>query len=215
MPLIYFIRHAESIANAGGATQWPADITLSERGHAQARALAASWSQAPSLIVASPYIRTQLTAQPTRDRFPEAPFEIWPIQEFTYLNPNNLTGTTAAQRQPLVEAYWKNAQPDNIDGPGAESFNHMLSRIADVKARLQALDVPVVKVFTHGQIMGALILQQLSPKLTPTEMMRAFHSYAAQHTVHNCSILKAQANPKEFTLTTQLFHLEDATTSRH
>ena len=34
------------------------------------------------------YLRTQQTAQPTIERFPEVPVAVWPIQEFTYLEPS-------------------------------------------------------------------------------------------------------------------------------
>ena len=77
----------ESTGNAGVPCHDLATIELTERGHEQARAVAASWPEAPALIVTSPYTRTRQTAAPTIARFPDPPVEVWPIEEFTYLQP--------------------------------------------------------------------------------------------------------------------------------
>src|SRR3546814_10538575 len=105
-----------------------ATIALTERGHEQARAVAASWTQAPALIVTSPYTRTRQTAAPTIARFPDAPVETWPIEEFTYLQPARWNGTRSAERMPHLERYWSAADPDYCDGEGAESFRALLGR---------------------------------------------------------------------------------------
>lgn len=86
MPHVRFIRHGQSIANAGAFTADPAGIALSALGHAQAQQLADGLDRAPRLIVSSPFLRAQQTAAPTRLRYPEAASETWPIQEFTYLH---------------------------------------------------------------------------------------------------------------------------------
>jgi phosphohistidine phosphatase SixA len=64
-----FIRHGESTGNAGVPCHDLATIELTERGHEQARAVAASWTEAPALIVTSPYTRTRQTAAPTIARW--------------------------------------------------------------------------------------------------------------------------------------------------
>src|SRR3546814_8767883 len=46
-----FIRHGESTGNAGVPCHDLAAIELTESGHEQARQVAASWTQAPALIV--------------------------------------------------------------------------------------------------------------------------------------------------------------------
>ena len=65
MVSIWLIRHGESEANAGLPTSDVALIELTEKGHQQAQKVASAFTQAPSLIVTSPYIRTKQTAQPT------------------------------------------------------------------------------------------------------------------------------------------------------
>src|SRR3546814_12291459 len=95
---------------------------------AQARAVAASWTQAPALIVTSPETRTRQTAAPTIARFPGVPVEVWPSEEFTYLQPARWNGTRSAERMPHLERYWREADPDYCDGEGAESFSTLLRR---------------------------------------------------------------------------------------
>ncbi|MCL1962490.1 MAG: histidine phosphatase family protein, partial [Desulfovibrionaceae bacterium] len=91
-----FIRHGQSTGNAGVPCHDLASIELTDLGHEQARDIAGSWTEAPSLIVTSPYLRTRQTAAPTMERFPDVPVEVWPIEEFTYLQPSRWNGTRSA-----------------------------------------------------------------------------------------------------------------------
>lgn len=151
-----FIRHGESTGNAGVPCPDLATIELTERGHEQARAAAASWTQAPALIVTSPYTRTQQTAAPTIARFSGVPVETWPIEEFTYLQPARWNGTASAERMPHLERYWSAADPDYCDGEGAESFGTLLRRCETALARLAAMPAGLlVYVFGHGQFIQA------------------------------------------------------------
>ena len=98
-----FIRHGESTGNAGIPCN---DLALKDLGWRQASEVAASWTETPDLIVTSPYLRTQQTAAPTIERFPEVPLEVWPIQEFTYLQPSRWNGTLSSERMQFIERYW-------------------------------------------------------------------------------------------------------------
>ena len=84
-----FIRHGQSTANTGAPSDDIALIALTETGHGQARQLADRWTETPDLIVTSPFLRTQQTAQPTRARFPETPVEVWPNYGDTICNSNS------------------------------------------------------------------------------------------------------------------------------
>ena len=116
-----FIRHGESTANTGLASADVASIALTQRGEGEASRIAQEWSEVPSLIVTSPFQRTKQTAAPTIARFPGVTVEIWPIEEFTYLQPARWNGTASADRRPHVERYWTAADPAYCDGEGAES----------------------------------------------------------------------------------------------
>ena len=101
MKRIWLIRHGESIANAGEATQDHRNIPLSELGLKQAQALALQIPKKPDLIVTSPYLRAQQTAMCTIGRFPDTVTGIWDcVHEFVYLAPATCVGTTSQQRRP-------------------------------------------------------------------------------------------------------------------
>lgn len=119
---VKLIRHGESAANAGQASPDHASIPLTPKGVEQAHLMSGSFAQAPTLIVASPFVRAHATAMPTVAVFPATPFETWPIHEFTYLEPARCANTTVAQRRDWVRAYWAKEDPAFRDGEGAESF---------------------------------------------------------------------------------------------
>ena len=170
-----FIRHGESTGNAGVPCHDLGSIELTERGHEQARQVAASWTQAPALVVTSPYTRTQQTAAPTIARFPGVPVEVWPIEEFTYLQPARWNGTRSAERMPHLEHYWSEADPDYCDGEGAESFATLLRRCEAALARLAAMPpASLVYVFGHGQFIQAARAIVADAHLDERAKMRAF-----------------------------------------
>ena len=152
-----FIRHGQSTGNAGMQCHDLATIELTEKGWNQARQVAADWTETPSLIVTSPFLRTQQTAAPTIERFPNVPVEVWPIEEFTYLQPSRWNGTLAADRAPYLVRYWGEADPAYCDGEGAESFGALQRRAEAALERLAALPSPgPVYVFSHGQFIQAV-----------------------------------------------------------
>lgn len=170
-----FIRPGESTGNAGVPCHDLATIALTERDHEQARAITANWVEAPALIVTSPYTRTRQTAAPTIARFPDAPVETWPIEEFTYLQPARWNGTRSAERMPHLERYWSAADPDYCDGEGAESFATLLRRCEAALARLAAMPpASLVYVFGHGQFIQATRAIVADAHLDDREKMRAF-----------------------------------------
>jgi broad specificity phosphatase PhoE len=187
MKIVRLIRHAESVANAGLATTAPDSIPLTEKGLLQAQALAAAITQAPDLIISSPFERAIATALPTVDRFPNAPFELWPIEEFTYLSPNRFAGTTQAERKPHAESYWKNGDAVMIDGPGAESFDHLLGRVDAMLAKLSNHDAKDILVFSHRQfIRAAAWLIQHGERSGSPDLMREFRAIDVREPFRNC-----------------------------
>ena len=154
---VVFIRHGQSTGNAGLPSSDLATIELTDLGWQQARAVAAGWAEAPTLLVTSPYLRTQQTAAPTIERFPSVPLEVWPVEEFTYLQPARWNGTRSAERAPHLVRYWGQADPAYCDGAGAESFGTLLRRAEAALRRLAALPTDsLVFVFSHGQFIQAV-----------------------------------------------------------
>lgn len=189
---IWIIRHAQSQSNAGLPTTGPHDNALSELGYLQAKCISAAIKQPPDLIVTSPYLRTQLTAQPLIKKFPDVPVHVWQIQEFTYLTLSLDQPTTPAIRKPLSQAYWERCDPDYVDGENSESFAHLMVRVKTALHQLQQQSGFVV-VFTHGLFIKALLWQILAtPTVIDAIAMRRFHGFWKGFWVPNASILKME-----------------------
>jgi broad specificity phosphatase PhoE len=187
----WIIRHAESEANAGGATDSPHSIRLTEYGHQQAADLAAKFAAAPDLIVISTFLRTHQTAGPLMARFPRVPVEKWEVHEFTYLNPGLYPGTTESQRAVFVETYWQHCDPHWNDGGGAESFTDFIGRVDDFSQHLQIRPEAWIAVFTHGYFIKALRLRQQHPGAKVDEaFMAAFRDQRRQNPPMNAEILE-------------------------
>ena len=192
---VRFIRHGESVANAGGVTAEPAGIALTALGREQALAIARGLAAAPDLIITSPYIRARDSAAPTAARFPDVPVEVWPVQEFASLAFARCENTTAMQRRPWVEDHWALADPDRIDGPGAECYAGLVGRVRAALKRLSELSACSVAVFSHGQFMKAVQWEIVagSPPVTP-ETMRAFRAFHAAAPIANAEGFIARWN---------------------
>jgi broad specificity phosphatase PhoE len=150
-------------------------MELTELGKKQARQIAKAWIEPPSLIVTSAYLRTQQTAEPTIKRFENVPIEVWPIQEFTYLQPLRWNGTRSVERRLHLGAYWQTCDPEYCDGPGAESFASLLRRTVAALSRLETLsDDALVYVFSHGQFMQALRSTVMDNGTTDKQKMELF-----------------------------------------
>jgi 2,3-bisphosphoglycerate-dependent phosphoglycerate mutase len=193
----WLVRHGQSLANAGGATRDFKAIPLTELGREQAQIFAERFVEQfggpPSLIVHSPYLRAVDTAKPTITRFRPVPVEIWPIQEFTYLNPATADGLTERERGPLYTGYWERDDPGYCDGGGTESFTHFLNRVRTMLSRLAALPRGErVVLFTHGYLMQAVRLLVLFPGLTDREMMSRSRILNDAVPIQNTEILELQ-----------------------
>lgn len=183
---VWLYRHAESLSNAGAKTLDPEGIPLTEHGYEQAAKLAASLTRAPQRIIASPFRRSLSTAAPILKRFPEADHEIWPIQEFTYLEPTSCVGTSWVERKPRIDAYWARLDPAFIDGPGAESFSSLLGRAREFLKDLAELKDDLVIAVSHGQLMQATRIMAETPQLDDQTAMAVFRDAQAARSFANC-----------------------------
>jgi 2,3-bisphosphoglycerate-dependent phosphoglycerate mutase len=184
---IWLVRHGESTANAGAATDNHMTIPLSPKGKEQAKQVSLLFEQSPDLIITSPFDRARQTAEPTLKRFPKVTHEIWDVHEFTYLSPITCVNTTADQRRERVNAYWNRLDPDYIDGEGAESFNMLLSRTKTAIERLNQLSNGLIVMFTHAQFIRAMRLLKDNPNNDAKQLMSQFRSLPR---IENCEITK-------------------------
>jgi hypothetical protein len=130
--------------------------------------------------------------------FPHIPFETWPIQEFTYLEPARCTSTTVAQRREWVAAYWAKADPGFTDGEGAESFLDFISRAQSFLDRLAEHPAHDIVVFSHGQFINAVAwLIESNPQTIDGQAMTEWREYEITNHVPNCSGYKLTKHPED------------------
>jgi len=189
---IWFIRHGESLANAdenfksdsfGGRS-----ISLSERGEKQAEELLKHFSDAPDLLITSPYVRTKETAKPLTSKYPDIQHEEWPIHEFTYLSRKRCQNTTFLDREPWKDEYWEKSNPEHRDGDGAESFIDFMERVRDTIEKIKKRNENFIVLFSHNYTIVAIkyILERNPKEITP-EVMRDFKKYFKENPVPNAT----------------------------
>lgn len=191
MKEVWLIRHAESLANIGAATSTPREIPLSENGFRQAQALADSIFPRPDLIIVSPYLRSQQTAENLINRFSDTPTEILMVQEFTYLSISHCRNTAHYERKPLVEAFWKRGDPHYCDGDQAESLAEFFRRVEKFLLQMSERKFELAFVFTHEQFIKALIWEVLHPKkVFDANFMSEFQKFMVSFSIPNTAIAK-------------------------
>lgn len=193
---VWFIRHGESLSNAGEVAIDRSSTKLTDKGWEQASAAALQVNRQPDLIVVTPYIRTQQTAQPLRERYPNAPCETWDLFEFSALSEENYVNRTWTQRTPMMRALWERNDPEYIDGAGAESFSGMLGRITTALARLRTYKDKFIVVFAHGYIIQTTRLLLGKPGLSVKEIMKLIPYYMEHSPIENGSILRIEMDEK-------------------
>jgi broad specificity phosphatase PhoE len=186
MKRVWVFRHAESLSNAGGKTLDPEGIPLTENGRRQARDLAWSLKEPPQRLISSPFRRAIDTARPIDALHPEALNEVWPIQEFTYLDPTTCVGTNWADRKPRIDAFWARLDPAHVDGPGAESFSDLLQRARTFLDDLTELTEDLTVIVSHGQFMQAAKLVALRPGESDLTLMSLFIDRQLRRPFANC-----------------------------
>jgi broad specificity phosphatase PhoE len=189
---ILFIRHGESESNAGGKTEHPQTINLTDIGREQARDKAAALDFRPDLIVTSSFIRTKQTAEPFVERFPNVPTDEWNIQEFTFLAVEKYMNTTNEERKPDLMAFWTKADPDHRDGDSSESFNEFVGRCRDAIEKMKSVEGDTVLVFCHGYTMNCIryILEGKFDEGVTGKNMLAFWDYHAENKIENCETME-------------------------
>ena len=176
---VRFIRHGESLANAGGVTAEPHHIPLTPKGQKQAHAISEAFECAPDMIISSPYIRARHTAEPTLARFPHVPVEIWPVQEIEVLATARRMNTCSEERLPLIQDYWSKGDPDFVDGDGAESYRAFMGRVRQALVQLTELTTyEDIAVFTHEQFMEGILQEIADPMHIITgRTMQAYYDF--------------------------------------
>jgi broad specificity phosphatase PhoE len=195
MSRICIVRHAESESNVDNKVIKAdfGDVSLTARGHEQAKSFAESVTIRPDLIISSTFKRAEATASYLRARYPDVPFEVWPgLEEFTFLEPAKCVGTTATDRTPWRLAFYERNDPTYCDGPGAESFGQFVARAREFLRRVRELDVGTVYVFTHALFIRLLECLESSPGTDDTSLMSKFAKELGDYRIVNCQMVELE-----------------------
>ena len=210
MKTFWLIRHGESTSNAGAITTDPGSTPLTDLGRQQAEYMAQAFTHSPDLIVTSPYIRTQQTAEPTRHRFAQVPHEEWLVQEFNSLAPQKYNGTRGEDRRPGIQAYWRRSDPHYKDEGVGESFIEVIGRVATMFDNLKNVDSPFTAIFAHGIFNSLTMWYWLNDQSVEKSAarMRYFPFFRMGFDTRNCSYIKGTvANNKIALSPLQIDHL--------
>ena len=186
----WLVRHGQSTSNAGLPAVGHGEVPLTALGLEQAREVARRVERQPDLLIVSPFLRAEATAEPIRARWPAAPCETWPIQELTYLSPARCRGTTADTRRPWAEEYWRRCDPDYCDGPDAESFRTFMGRLGDFHRRLLTLDGGFVIAVGHGQFFRAYLRALEEGFAATADWMKGYRSSETARPMANGEVIE-------------------------
>lgn len=189
---IWFIRHAESVANADENLKLKdfsgSDMLISEKGLLQAEELINLFTDAPDLVVTSPYVRTKMTAKHVIEKFSQATHEEWQIHEFTYLANKRCFNTSFAERDIWRNRYWQKSDPLYNDGEGAESFVDFMGRVEKALKDLEKRKEKFIVLFSHGYTIAAVkYILEKKPKNITSEVMRDFKKYFSENKIDNAT----------------------------
>lgn len=194
---ITFVRHAESVSNAGGITMDHVAIPLSELGHRQARRIALELPPAPSLVLVSPMVRTVQSAAPYCELHGLRAETCSALAEFSPICPTTVSGLTGEQRKPHVADYWANPDPNRRNGPGADTFTEFLGRVRAFESQLLHLPTGTV-IFGHGIWFGLYLWRLLGFSTEDAESMTRFRRFQLGLPMPNCAVFKLHHDAVEW-----------------
>jgi probable phosphoglycerate mutase len=160
MPIVYLLRHAQSVANTKGILAGQDDsVELSKDGFKQSKELA-NYLQTlkVSQVYCSPLTRCIQTITPFMKANPKIEFHIEP--ELIEMNYGDWSGKKL--RTLSKDKRWKNVQkkPSTFTFPQGESFKQMRRRVEGLIRDLSAQKGPRLLV-THGDIIKMILAASL------------------------------------------------------
>jgi len=160
MPIVYLLRHAQSVANTKGILAGQDDsVELSKDGFKQSKELA-NYLQTlkVSQVYCSPLTRCIQTITPFMKANPKIEFQIEP--ELIEMNYGDWSGKKL--RTLSKDKRWKNVQnkPSTFTFPQGESFRQMRRRVEGLIKDVSAQKGPILLV-THGDIIKMFLAASL------------------------------------------------------
>jgi broad specificity phosphatase PhoE len=188
------VRHAQSLANAGGATMPNREIPLSSLGRQQAQRLVSLLPRSPERVIVSGMLRTQQTAAPyCAHTGVEAAIDET-LNEFSLVDHNLIQGMDGAQRRAFVHDYWNRPNPQRRWGAGADTFVEFVGRVDTFLASVQRHE-PSTIVFGHGIWLAMLKWRLMgNSAITPSDML-GFRAYSDSLEIANCAVFSLSEGP--------------------
>jgi probable phosphoglycerate mutase len=181
MPIVYMLRHAQSVANTKGILAGQDNsVELSKDGHKQAQVLVPYLSKLKiNRIYSSPLTRCIQTIQPYMQLNPDLDFEI--DERFIEMD----YGLWSGKRLSALarDRRWRSVQnkPSTFTFPQGESFRSMRKRVDLALTELRR-EKGVVLIITHGDIIKMSLASALG---LPIDRFQKFVSEPASLTVIN------------------------------
>lgn len=186
MKQIYLVRHAESLANAGGKSIPDRDIPLSELGNTQAQSLIQRLPKT-NQVFTSDFLRTQQTAAPYLAHHGLTAKPLSCLNEFSYLPFAIIDGLNADQRRPISQQFWQQADPQLQLSPNVDSFSLFNQRIDDFLAFAKQAEDNCI-CFTHGIWLSLLIWRLLGFSANTSQEMQQFYAWQKTLPMENTAI---------------------------
>lgn len=182
-----FMRHAQSLANAGYPSRDAWTLPLTDVGHAQAADAAGQWVASREMrsggrlrLISSPMLRAVQSAGHVKNAVGGEIEVIYDWHEFIPFDFSELGVTTPMQRVALMANHWNLCDPETVgQGAGAESFRAFFHRI--LRAATEVLDFQqesdITLVVTHGGVIKLLqLLERRSGRPdASSQLMRDWH----------------------------------------
>lgn len=176
---VYFVRHAQSLANAGAIFQ-PPELPLSERGRKQAACIAARLARLPlQALVSSTYERAKETAgaisQATGLKAEYSGFFV------ERMKPPAVNGKPVSDKE--AHAIWTEWNCSfylpGVRVGGGENFEDLIARADSALAYLQNRCETSIVAVTHGYFLRSMIARAVLGGLLTGETFRRFQHFAS------------------------------------
>ena len=170
---LILVRHGETEHNRGGLTLGRADVPLNERGRAQARAVATSFTRAPAAIYASPLSRAFETAFAIGAATGVDVVMEPDLIEMDVGEMEHLAGAELRDRYPDFLRVWLSNNAADARMPGGETLREVQDRAWQAIERMRDAhaDGEVVAV-THNFVILTAVCRALNLPLFEFRRMR-------------------------------------------
>ena len=164
---LLLIRHGETASNAEGRAQGRREVPLSERGRAQAAALAAALDLPLAAVVSSPASRCRATAEAIASAHTLAVRLDPRLVELDFGELDGLLPADYVARAPEFLARWREDDPEHLRMPGGETMGEARARmIAAACALASEYPEATVAVVSHQLALKALLTHAFAAPLS-------------------------------------------------